>query len=270
MKPDCPVKDGPMVKKETGNPALKPKSTPKGTTAAAPTGKKAAACDNQVGDPKVKDVVKETVIPDVKADGVKELISEAASLLKSLRAPSVKMAQVRSLEGDHSRTLLDGGATHILRQTSSPEEFQSAIPTVVELASGSITLRQLPTGTLLTDFPTQTIIPLGKLVAAGYHVQWDSEGFCLRDRGGAQINVKLEANCPTVTNEVGKELIKILESKEKEVQERIRALKANEPGTLKPKIWRWISDFKRRFPEVPDEIVARVIPSGVWSGDEVP
>ena len=52
---------------------------------------------------------------------VKDLLSEATTLLKSLRpAPSVKAIRLSSLEvREGGRALLDGGATHCLRKAAS-------------------------------------------------------------------------------------------------------------------------------------------------------
>ncbi|CAK9085240.1 unnamed protein product, partial [Durusdinium trenchii] len=84
---------------------------------------------------------------------MKELLNEATTLLKSLRpSSSMKAIRLSSLEvREGGRALLDGGATHCLRRTSSEEEWASAQEVSVELAAGSAVLRLLPwTRTLLT------------------------------------------------------------------------------------------------------------------------
>ena len=77
----------------------------------------------------------------------------------------VKAARVESLRcGGVSHALLDGGPTHILRSARDAEEYENAVPTLVEVAAGKVTLRQVEgTGTLITDFDTQVILPLGIL-----------------------------------------------------------------------------------------------------------
>ena len=52
---------------------------------------------------------------------VRGLIQEAAGLLKSLRGPELRRIQVSSLEVKNKRALLDGGATHSLRQCVSAQ-----------------------------------------------------------------------------------------------------------------------------------------------------
>lgn len=77
-----------------------------------------------------------------------------------------------------------------------------ATPVRVELAAGEVVLRQLPgSGILLSQEPTQTIVPLGKLILLGYTVQWDGDGFLLRAPGGNEIETMLEGECPTVSEE---------------------------------------------------------------------
>ena len=77
-----------------------------------------------------------------------ELIKEVVELFKSLR-PRTKSVKIGSLrEGSLERSLLDGGATRVLRTARSVEEFRDAVPIQVELAAGEVTLRQDPaTGT---------------------------------------------------------------------------------------------------------------------------
>ena len=166
----------------------------------------------------------------------------------------------------HLRALLDGGATHILRPAKSSAEFEQAVPIKVELAAGVATLRQVQsTGTLVTDFDTQLIVPLGKVVKLGYKVVW--EGECFEMDPGAKVEVLLEAGCPTVDLKVAQRLIEELEDQE-EMNRRVRALKGD-PGDLSPNR-RWLVDLRKMWPEVPDELLARVVPPGQWSGEKVP
>ena len=167
------------------------------------------------------------------------------------------MRSVNSKEGV-SRALLDGGATHVLRPARRKEEFEKAIPIKVELAAGVTTLRQVEaTGTLLTDFDTQIIVPLGKVVRLGYKVKWENDSFELWDQ---RVEVLLEAGCPTVELKVAKALIGELETYEADMSRRVAALRAGNPGDLSPCVWRWLAD----------ELIARVVPMGKWSSDQVP
>ena len=155
------------------------------------------------------------------------LVKEAVQLLKPLR-PSVKAVTVCAVNKGpgHLRALLDAGATHILRPAKSSAEFEQAVPINVELAAGVATLRQVQsTGTLVTDFDTQLIVPLGKVVKLGYKVMWEGECFEMVDPQGAKVEVLLEAGCPTVDLKVAQRLIEELEDQEVEMNRRVRALR---------------------------------------------
>lgn len=146
----------------------------------------------------VKGIEKDKVIATAStgSDAVTGLLAEATHLLRSMRSPSLKAVQVSALAGSSGcRALLDGGATHALRTARSEREYEMATPVRVELAAGEVVLRQLPgSGILLSQEPTQTIVPLGKLILLGYSVQWDSEGFSLRTPGGDSIETVLEGS----------------------------------------------------------------------------
>ena len=257
MKPDCPVKDQPFVKKGTAD-------DKKGREAEGKTGDKGGQSSTGDGG----------FLPPAELDPppAEALVKEAVQLLKSLR-PSIKTASVCAVnkDGGHLRALLDGGATHILRPARSKQEFEQALPIKVELAAGVATLRQVQTtGTLVTDFDTQLIIPLGKVVKLGYKVTWEGEEFEMLDPRGVKIEVLLEAGCPTVDLGVARRLIKELEDQEIEMEKRVSALRAGEPGDLSPNIWRWLTELRKLWPEVPDDLLARVVPSGKWTGEQVP
>eukprot|EP00435_Cladocopium_sp_Y103_P000685 s2805_g1.t1 len=164
------------------------------------------------------------------------------------------------------RALLDGGATHILRPPANELELSESVPIKVELAAGEAVLHQVKdTGTLLAEnVETQVIIPLGKLAAIGYKVKWDERGFELVSPEGDLIDVELEAGCPTVDAETAQGLIEILEKVESEISLRVKALAAGDQMGLSSQVWRWMEDFKNRYPQVPNELVARIIPSGKW------
>ena len=161
---DCTVKDGPsktQAKKQRTSGASEKKED------------QAAKTEEATGSSSTKEGVS-TSAPEnsgTQDANVAGLLAEATHLHRSMR-PSVKSVKLSSLEvGLTGRALLDGGATHALRTAVSKEEYNSAIPIKVELAAGEAVLRQIPeTGLLLTEGPTQTIVPLGKVMLLGYSV----------------------------------------------------------------------------------------------------
>ena len=117
------------------------------------------------------------------------------------------------------------------------------------------------TGTLITDFETQTIVLLGKVVRMGYKVRWEGDSFEMWDHSGEPVEVLLESGCPTVTIKTANHLIEELEKL------RVAALKA---GDLAPNVWKWLKDLREMWPEVPDELIARVVLTGRWTAESVP
>ena len=60
--------------------------------------------------------------------------------------------------------------------------------------------------------------------------------------------MELELGCPTVAQEVATELIERLEKEGTEMQRRLKALRAGEPGEVNSKVWRWMVDIKELWP----------------------
>eukprot|EP00435_Cladocopium_sp_Y103_P064506 s236_g26.t1 len=195
---------------------------------------------------------------------VQELMQEAASLLKSLKGPMLRAIKVSSLEVQSGgKALLDGGATHALRTAKSQKECAEAIEVRVELAQGSATLRQLPwSKTLLSLTPVQSIIPLGILAEMGYCVHWEGTLFELTDPTGCILDTQLENGCPTVSEELGLELIEEVERHFVERRARLAILKGEEnEGGLEDSFVEELKELKMMFPEVPAELLARVLPN---------
>ena len=97
--------------------------------------------------------------------------------LRSIRAPQIKYAAAEK-EGEIGEVepvaLLDGGATHALRQ-ARPHERDNLTAVEVELACGSTVLhKHAGTSAILTLEPVEPIIPLRMLVDAGFVVRWSA------------------------------------------------------------------------------------------------
>ena len=110
----------------------------------------------------------------------KELMGEVASLLKSLRVgegnpnPQLSAVRLARILNQDKAVLIDGGATHCLRNPHSREEYLNHAEEVrVDLAAGSVRMRQdTGTGTLYSEDPNlQPIVPLADVIKVGVVVK---------------------------------------------------------------------------------------------------
>ena len=88
--------------------------------------------------------------------------------------------------------LLDSGATHILRQPVSEEEWEKAIEIVAQTATGECLLRQSANGSPLTRDSVTPIIPLGENVGIGGKITWLTNKCSLSHPDLGSIAVKLQ------------------------------------------------------------------------------
>ncbi|CAE7599592.1 GIP, partial [Symbiodinium sp. CCMP2456] len=159
-----------------------------------------------------------------------QLVDEAVRALKSFRVSALKSSGVPlglggsrvelksgfgdsdRVEGSERRGLIDGGATHPLRQ-GYEEEFRGAVPTRVGLASGSTTLHLSPVNTLLSKDPVDPIIPLHAVCSElGYRATWDGESGCvLTHPKSGRLDIKMVAGCPELPASKVESMIKQLE-----------------------------------------------------------
>ena len=171
-----------------------------------------------------------------------ELMREATSLLKSIR--SLKAVRMKSVGegnfgGPGEYALLDGGATHGLRQ-AKPEEEPDLIATKVELACGSTVLYKHPRHqTLLSKEPVEPIIPLAWLVAADYRITWRRDSIVIHHPVRGPLKCSLRGGCPVMSRSEGLELLADLEK----MQQTNIEVKEDELN------W-WAS----RFPQVPPSV----------------
>jgi len=250
-----------------GSEEMKPKSG-EGTSGSA--GKDARGDSGTEGSKKKEEEKTE-------GSAVRELMLEAAGLLRSLKGPSLNKIALSSLEVRNQRSLLDGGATHCLRKPESKEEWDSAKEVEVHLAQGSTILRQKSwSRTLLTQDDVQPIVPLGVLVElCGYAVRWEGSNFELTDQSGRILDTTLEGSCPTVDEELGLELIREIESEVVKQKVRLYALQGRhltdeEKGLLGEEQVGWLRLLREVFPSTPEEVLARVPPTSEWKGEALP
>ena len=180
-----------------------------------------------------------------------KVVGEVTNLLKGLNGPVLKSVghggDHLEVEFDDGTGLLDGGATHPLRQGST-EEIKNAVQVTVELAHGATQLYQNPVnGTLLSEGPVEPIVPLRGLVELGYTITWSRAGCVVKHPRLGNIECWLRSGCPVVRKDHALALITEIEHMEMEKRTNHR-LTLEEP-TEKTKKW-WGS----RFPETPDRI----------------
>ena len=203
------------------------------------------------------------------ANGQEGLMTEVTSLLRSLRMtvdsdPKVRVCQIKRLQTEEkSSVLLDGGATHCMRERRSKEEWTRAVPVKVQLASGEVELRQCEeTTTLLSDHPVQSIIPVSKVTELGYTVRWDRGGCQIEHIGKGKLVIKMAQGCPTIDAEEGEKLLQEIEEMERK-KARIRAiLQCNVLAESEEE--KEIAALQTRYPKVPMRILERIPGEKKW------
>ena len=197
----------------------------------------------------------------------KELLGEVTSLLKSLRVnegttqnpqlSAIRLARV--LRSDKS-VLIDGGATHCLRNPHSREEYLNHAEEVrVDLAAGAVRMRQdTGTGTLYSEDPDiQPIVPLADVIKIGVVVKWDSSGCEMRFRSGEKLPVYLQDGCPMLPYAKGMELLyEVEEFNRRKIKLRMAVVN---PQPDRDQEEAFMSRLARLFPEVPLRLLERVL-----------
>ena len=225
MKPNCPYK----TQERDGDQKGKISKVNAGTTKVAPGGKKqTSGKDAQVVQPTSSSSTGSTEEKPV-SKGVEEIpvvpstpVIDVTSLMKSLQ--SLKAVQLRFLDAGGSNeppldckvALLDGGATHALRQGSAAE-LRDAQPVSVELAHGRTTLyRHDGCSTLLSKEPIEVILPMRLLVENGYQVKWSSNECVIAHPVKGNLQCWRRQGCPVMREDEALLLLEELEKVETE------------------------------------------------------
>ena len=188
-----------------------------------------------------------TVGQPLTSEKVDGLLTEATSLLKSL-TPEVKAVKLKRVVTPEGATgLLDEGATNALRR-GTPQELAESETVVVELAHGSVKLKQHPiTGTILTDHVVEPIVPLRGLIDLGFAIRWSSQGCEIKHPSRGTINCWLRNGCPVVSENHALGLIHDLEGLERAKRIPVEGC----VGSTTSDVQEW---WSTRFPEVPKRI----------------
>eukprot|EP00435_Cladocopium_sp_Y103_P062154 s1305_g23.t1 len=156
-----------------------------------------------------------------------ELIKEATSLLKSLKIPALKAVRISSLE-------VKGGGRALLDGGAT-----HALRTAADLHEWNLERKS----------------------------KWEGTVFELTDPMGCVVDSKLEGSCPTVTEELGLELIKEVEKFHLERRARLAVLRGegNIGGLHQDEVKR-LEELRGMFPLVPEHLLVRILPSQKAAG----
>ena len=202
------------------------------------------------------------------------LLGEVAGLLRSLRLqapeqPTMKVLQVKKLAGGAPTScLLDGGATHCMRQCRDQEEWDAGSEVSVALAQGNVTMKQNAQGTLLALDCVQPIVPLSKLTALGYKVNWDDVECSVSHPGHGKLEINMEQGCPTVPVQVGWRLMNEVETQLAMVK-KVRAVLESGRGDGSQEQQRW-QCLRELFPEAPLDILEQIPGNAQWKSENLP
>ena len=168
--------------------------------------------------------------------------NEAAELRRARRTP----LDVRVEEG--VPTLIDSGATHILRQPRDGAEMASATRVSVTLANDEKRdLLQAESGAILsTSAETQPILPMAELVSAGCEISWKKGNFKVVHPVWGELRTTIRGGCPELAQEQAAKLVKEIEDKKlKELKDGVALLKAKLEHLVHEEKLPWITYVER-------------------------
>ena len=110
-------------------------------------------------------------------------------------------------------TLIDSGATHILRQPRDEAELSAASKVSVTLANDERRdLLQTESGAILSTSPDiQPILPMAELVSAGCEISWKRGVFKVVHPVWGELKTSLRGGCPELAQEQAAKLVNMTE-----------------------------------------------------------
>ena len=234
MKPDCPYLKSKDASPSAGNGKDKvakvkgPKSgekdggTPKVNEGGNPTSSRSStfgtlSTSASTSSSPTEEKPKTVIIEDVTETASTNLMSDISGLVKSLQ--SLKAVQLRYVDAGGGEdphyegrvALLDGGATHALRQGDC-SELKGAEAVTVELACGTTTLyRKKGCSTLLSKEKIETILPMRLLIDHGYKVVWSANGCTITHPAKGPLRCWRRQGCPVMKESEALVLLEELE-----------------------------------------------------------
>ena len=209
-----------------------------------------------------------------KGSKTEELLQEATQLLRTLRVPTTPKLKVMQIGGldqvDANMVLIDSGATHGLRPARDADEWNNGVQTTVQLANGSTEAFRLKRGTkILLQNPEDAaawIVPMGGLTDLGFTMQWAGNQCQLRDDEDRQVEVRVIQGCPMVSLMDGQRILEWLELYQVHQQRKlamVRSLLVDEDAVDKSRMDTELAltyKLRRLFPDLPDDVMMRVVP----------
>ena len=145
-------------------------------------------------------------------------------------------------------TLIDSGATHILRQPRDGAEMASATRVSVTLANDEKRdLLQAESGAILsTSVETQPILPMAELVSAGCEISWKKGKFKVVHPVWGELRTTIRGGCPELAQEQAAKLVNEIEDKKlKELKDGVSLLKAKLEHLVHEEKLPWITYVER-------------------------
>ena len=182
-------------------------------------GEKSTEKESQKESTAVKEAAEENPQPEKKSEGSQpkqegDLVQNLNGLVKSMT--SIKSVFIKTVKMDEEcggeYALLDGGATHALRQAKS-SEVPHLWPVQVEMAMGSVTLyRCAAHNTLLALDNVEPIIPLRLLVDHGFKIDWQKDRCDISHPKHGNLQCVRRQGCPVMNRSEALSLLESLEN----------------------------------------------------------
>ena len=201
----------------------------------------------------------ETPKPKQEGEAVGGLVQNLSGLVKSMSTVKSLFLKTVKVDGDETAeyALLDGGATHALRQAKA-SEVPHLWPVQVEMAMGSVTLYKCPWhNTLLALEGVEPIIPLRLLVDRGFKIEWGRQSCDISHPQHGRLDCVMRQGCPVMDRTAALQLLDSLER--------------NGVGDAYAPAPQEVDWWKERYPLVPDRIWSLMRGQGVsWDEIEAP
>ncbi|CAL1167089.1 unnamed protein product [Cladocopium goreaui] len=182
-------------------------------------GEKSTEKESQKESTVVKEAAEENPQPEKRSEGSQpkqegDLVQNLNGLVKSMT--SIKSVFIKTVKMDKEcggeYALLDGGATHALRQAKS-SEVPHLWPVQVEMAMGSVTLyRCAAHNTLLALDNVEPIIPLRLLVDHGFKIDWQKDRCDISHPKHGNLQCVRRQGCPVMDRSEALSLLESLEN----------------------------------------------------------